>query len=773
MKHPFGSFQKHGTEFVINNPATPRAFDNFLWNKAIFSNVSQTGVGYADYQVGETEAVQLLTGNGRVCDFDIFGRETLMSRLIYVRDNETGDFWNVNWEPVRHAYTSYECTHGLGYTSICNVTEGIEAVFTMLVPQGDDPVELWKLTVVNRSGRDRKLSLFMYNQFQFRYKWGFDSYGDMLYRAGAYNDALNAVIVDKHPHVRPHSYLTGFLLSDRRIDAFDASRDAFVGMYGTLAAPDAVVNGKCTNTKGSSDATIGAAQYNMVLAADEMQEIQLMLGASDGAEGIAALKEKYLGKFDIYKEELQTAKREMFSHHIVETPDAHFDEMFNYWMKQQSAFGAAWCRWGWMGYRDIVQHGFGVSSFMPDRTREILREAVKYQYADGTAVRGWNPIDTKPYSDSALWLAFTLAAYVRETADAALLDEVVPFMDEGEATLLGHIERALDFLENHRGAHGLCLIKFGDWNDSLTAVGKKGRGESVWLSEAYVEALRQMAALYEFTGDAAKREEALKRADAMKAAIANEAWDGEWFLRCFGDEGDKIGSRENEEGQIFSESQGWALIADIAPEKAAQVLASCDKMLSTPHGYKLLAPTFTKVDEKVGRISTMEPGICENGTIYTHTNIWLVMGMLRNGFVDKAYEHFKRLTPGYLHGDDNKGNCPPYIYSNCYYGPDHKNNAFQMEFAWITGSISWVNNVLAEEMLGVAADYCGLRIQPRLPKEWGEVKYTRQFRGATYDVRIHNGEGTMQIEVDGKLLDGNLLPDFADGNTHVVSVSFR
>ena len=772
VEHPYGSFQNNGLEFVVNNPATPRAFDNFLWNDAIMSNVSQTGVGYADYQPAGLEAIQLLTGNGRVCDFDIYGRESLMSRLIYIRDNDTGVFWNVNWEPVRRAYEKYECTHGLGYTIICNVTEGIEAVFSLLVPVGNDPVELWKLSLVNRSGRARNLSIFMYNQFQFRYKWGFDSYGDMLYRSGGYSAYLNAVVADKHPHVRPHSHLTGFLATDAVIEAFDSARDAFVGIYGNLSAPDAVVAGRCTNTPGSSDATIGAMQLSVQLGAEDARELNFVLGAADGTAAIKNMLHTYLGKYDTYWKELKAKKAEMCSHHVVKTPDAHFNEMFNYWMKQQSAFGAAWCRWGWMGYRDIVQHGYGVCSYMPARTKEILREAVRYQYADGTAMRGWNPIDTKPYSDSAMWLAFTLTAYVRETADTALLNEVIPFYDEGEATLLGHIERALDFMENHRGAHGLCLIKFGDWNDSLTAVGKKGKGESVWLSEAYVEAENQLAALYAFLGDTEKEADARRRAEAMKNAIAETAWDGEWFVRCFDDDGIKVGSKENDEGQIFSESQGWALIAGIAPEKAAQVLDSCDKMLMTPHGYKLLAPTFTKVNERIGRISTMEPGICENGTIYTHTNIWLIMGMLRNGYTEKAYTHFKRLTAGYLHGDDNKANCPPYIYANCYYGPDHRNNAFQMEFAWITGSISWVNNVMAEEFLGVAADYNGLKIQPRLPKEWDTVTYRRTFRGAAYDFTITNGEGALYVTVDGKAIDGNVLPVFADG-THKVEVFYR
>ena len=179
MQIDYGRFNENGDEYCITNPETPRAFDNFLWNEAIFSNVQQTGTGYADYQIEDGEAIQLLTGNGLICDFDVFGRDSLMSRLIYIRDDDTGEFWNANWEPVCRPYESYECRHGLGYTTIRSRTEGIDSTFALFVPPGKDPVELWTLRLGNPSGRPRQLSVFCYNQFQFRYKWGFDSYGEI------------------------------------------------------------------------------------------------------------------------------------------------------------------------------------------------------------------------------------------------------------------------------------------------------------------------------------------------------------------------------------------------------------------------------------------------------------------------------------------------------------------------------------------------------------------------------------------------------------------
>ncbi len=777
MKTTYGHFQEDGADFTITNPQTPRAFDNFLWNESVFSNVQQTGVGYCDYQVEGKEGVQLFTGVGRICDFDVFGRDHLMSRLIYVRDNATGEFWNINWEPVRRAYTSYACTHGPGHTTIRTEVEGIVAEFRIFVPSGHDPVELWSIRLQNTSGRERSLSLFAYNQFQFKYKWGFDSYGDMIFRGVWMNRPLNAVVASKHPFRKPHDHLIGFMTSDREIVAFDGSRDAFVGPYNSLADPRAVVAGHCTNTAGSSEATIGAAQFDISLATDGETAFSLIIGATDEEEKIGALRDRYLGKVEAWFQALLDEKKALKKRNRVRTPDQHFDRMVNTWVKQAALFGSTWCRWGWNGYRDIVQHGLGVVAIQPERTREILLTALQYQCQSGLALRGWNPVDEKAYSDSALWLVFTLVAYLKETGDMALLDESVPFYDRGTASVLGHIERALDFLESNKGAHDLCLIKFGDWNDSLTGVGKEGRGESVWLSQACAEALRQMAELMHHLDRTAREIEYEARRARLLQAINTQAWDGDWYTRCFDDNGKPLGSHRNEFARIFMETQSWALISGAASEERAErLIESCDDILGTPVGYLLLAPSYKQEDPSIGRISSLEPGICENGTVYSHLNIWMILGLLRYGMGDKAYEVFKKITPGYVDGDMAlKQKCPPYMYANCYFGPEHRNNSFQMEFTWITGSVAWFNTVPAQEMLGVRPDYQGLVIDPCLPSAWENCEVERTFRGAIYHIEIFNPHqlqrGMVSLTLDGRAIEGNRLPLPKAGSHHHVTAT--
>ncbi len=764
--YPYGHFNESGDEFIVTDPATPRAFDNMLWNESIFSNVQQTGVGYCDYQIDGTEGVQLMTGVGRICDFDVFGRDHLMSRLIYIRDNETGKFWNVGWEPVCAEYTSFTCTHGLGYTVISSATNDVEATLCIFIPTGKDPVELWTLTLSDINNRKRDLSVFVYNQIQFKFKWGFDSYGDMFYRSSHWNKELNAIVASKHPYRRPHDHLIAFLAADFPIVAFDGVRDAFVGAYNTLKNPRAVVEGKCSNTPGSSDATVMAAQFDVGL--DGKQVINLILGATDDEAKVQGFSEKYFGVPESEFAKLRTEKQKLIQHNHVCTPDEHFNRMVNIWIKQGASFGAAWCRWGWMGYRDIVQHGFGVAALNPARTRQILLEAMRHQYQSGFALRGWNPIDEKSYSDSALWLIFTLTAYLKETGDMSLLDEIVPFYDGGSASVTAHIEAALDSLESNKGAHGLCLIKFGDWNDSLTAVGRLGRGESVFLSQLYAEALKEMSDLENARGaDIQKKDFETRRANMLDAI--NAAWDGGWYTRCFDDNGKPIGSRENDQAQIFLEAQAWALISGAADtDRATRLLDSCDERLGTPLGYRLLAPTFCRIDDNVGRISSMEPGICENGTIYSHLNIWMILGLLRAGMPDRALELWRTNLTGYLKDEhDLRGRVPPYMMSNCYYGPDHRNNAYQMEFTWITGSLAWHNTVPLRDMLGVKADYRGLVIDPCLPSEWDDVSVVREYRGGQYEIIINRGS-EKGIWLDGKKMDGKVLPALA--GQHAVKV---
>ena len=773
MKSRYGHFDGDGQAFVVTNPATPRAFDNFLWNDALFASVQQTGVGTCDAQINGLEGIKLYTGEGRICDIEVFGRDTLMSRLVYVRDRDTGHFWNVGWEPVRRPYESYACEHGLGYTRLTSRTEGVESSLRVFVPPGTDAAELWRLSVANHRHHARRLSVFVYNQVVLQYRWGFNSYGDMLYRGAWFDAAQNAMIVQKHPHIAPHAYLTAYLTADRKADGYDGSRDRFVGPYNTLAEPQAVVAGQCTNTPGSSEATVGVLQFDLDLQAGEAAVIHLASGLTDAPERLAELRPRLLDGQEALFAALREDKARLVRRNRITTPDAHFNHLVNAWLKQQTLYGATWGRWGWMGYRDVVQHAWGVSSFEPARTRRVLLAALAHQYRSGLALRGWNPPDTKVYSDSALWLVFTLCDYLKETGDLGLLDERVPYFDGEDDTVLGHIEAALRFLNANKGSHGLCLIKFGDWNDSLTGIGKAGRGESVWLSMAYIHARHLMDELYRHLGRTAEAATHAAEAEAMASAVQQHAWDGQWFLRCYDDDGRPVGAGVCEQGRIYVNAQSWAMIADLAsPEQVEAMLHACDAHLMTELGYRLMSPPYLKRDDHIGRISYLEPGICENGTIYSHGNAFMIYALLRHGMGDRAYELFRRVTPGYAASDASpKHDGPPYVFANCYFAPEHRNRPLQMEFTWITGSVSWFYNAIQDYMVGVRREYDGLTIHPVLPSVWNEVRVEREFRGRVFDVQIRR-TGVRSLTLNGVPVSGDrlMLSACAAHNTVVATV---
>lgn len=772
MKHPYGHFHQDGMAFVVTDPATPRAFDNFLWNDSVMSCVQQTGVGYCDVQIGETEGIKLYTGEGRICDIEVFGRETLLSRVVYVRDNATGEFWNVGWEPVRKSYTAYACEHGLGYSHIKSTTSGIASSLLLFVPPGREAVEMWKLAVSNPGPSRRSLTVFVYNQYGLQYKSGFKSYGDMIYRGAWFEAGHNAMIIQKHPQVAPHAFLTGYLTADRKADGYDGSRDGFVGIYNTLSEPQAVVAGHCTNRPGSSEATVGVLQFNLELAPGQEETIRLLSGLTDAPERLTELRPRLFGSFDAQFDALKAEKAKLVARNQITTPDSYFNSLANGWLKNQTLYGATWGRWGWMGYRDVVQHAWGVSSFEPERARRVLVAALARQYRSGLALRGWNPLDTKVYSDSALWLVATACDYLKETGDFALLDEKVRFFDEGEGTVWAHLHAALDYLETNKGKHDLCLIKFGDWNDSLTAIGKAGRGESIWLSMAYVRGLELMTELGQRVGRKTEAADYHARAEAMRKAIRTHTWDGEWFIRCFDDEGRPVGSHTNEQGRIYVNAQSWALLSKVAtPEQTEAMLKSCDELLMTDMGYRLVAPPYLKRDDYIGRISYLEPGICENGTIYFHGNAFMIYALLQNGQADRAYELFQRAAPGYLPDAKNpKNGAPPYIFANCYYGPEHRNRPFQMEFTWVTGSVSWFVNAILDYWVGVRREYDGLTIDPMLPSGWNDLKVNRTFRGKTFAVQVRR-TGKRSLTLNGREVDGKYVSLATCSERNVVDVT--
>ena len=487
----YGDFDDARREYVITRPDTPRPWDNYIWNQAYYRYVDQFGKGYSRYQTQKGQQTQLLFGAHN---------NPQDSRLLYLRDDETGAYWNPGWDPVQKTPERFTCRHGLGYTIIENLTEGIEASDRIFVPLGGDPVEYWTVTLKNVSNRPRKLSLFTYAELSLA---GARTYGHMMFMSAHYHPQLKAVIARKRAEGLPHTKYGGFVACDVEPAGYDGSARAFVGPYRRVVNPIAVERGACSNTPGSGEAVTGGLHVRVELAPGEAKTVRFLAGVTDNvtpAESTRELIDRHLSAdgFEKAFADLGGERAAKLAPIWVETPDRDLDRLTNVWNKQQVDWGATWVRWGIKGYRDILQQAQGIVTCDPELARKDFLDACRFQYADGFALRGWDPIDKMAYADSAQWMIGTITEYVKETGDAAVLEETVPYFDAGEDTVLGHMLKAVRKLWSDRGAHGLSLIHYGDWNDSLTAVGTGGKGESVWLSMAFVRACRLLAELAGF-----------------------------------------------------------------------------------------------------------------------------------------------------------------------------------------------------------------------------------------------------------------------------------
>ena len=342
-------------------------------------------------------AVELLIPPFPFCPGAKIGLANIVT-LYMLANNETGEFWTLNWEPVCHPYQSYKCTQGLGYTIVENKTLDTLGTLRLFVPTGNDACEIWKLSVKNEGDKKRSYSVFTYSQIQFKFKWGFDSYGDTMYRGTRFDEGRNTFYMNKHPFIKPHNYLTAFMVADEKITGSEGCQNVFIGEYGTIASPEVVREGVSHNSIGSANATICSLRFDFELEAGENKDISMLLGAGECEDDSVKMAEKYLACQDEYFEATKKYYKDLYSKNHITTNDEHFDRLINFWGKHATHFGATWCRWGYNGYRDIVQHGFGVVSFKNARTKLNMTQmnlademGVSYQ-----AVSNWERGNSMP-----------------------------------------------------------------------------------------------------------------------------------------------------------------------------------------------------------------------------------------------------------------------------------------------------------------------------------------------------------------------------------------
>ncbi|MFA5094312.1 MAG: glycosyl transferase family 36 [Candidatus Omnitrophota bacterium] len=781
----YGYFTDDGKEYVITRPDTPRPWVNVISNGSYAFTVSQTGSGFSWW---ENSNLARITRWEQDLVRDEWGK------YIYVKDRDTGEHWSLGWKPVCPDFDRYECRHGLGYTKLLSVYRGIDACVTMFVPRGEQ-AELWKVTLKNESGAAKSLSLFTY------FEWLLGNKDD---NHREFHRTFIGTEYDKDTHAlygtkRKQLMLKGQVLSEWPCTAFFASsiepeyyegdKENFIGMYRTLAAPEAVEKGILTNTTGRWNDSIASFQVNISLEPGEAKEMVFILGMSRGKIKDAKLINKYfdIKNADSALTEVRKYWDDLLSGLTVNTPDDAMNLMTNTWLKYQAVSGRIWGRCayyqssGAYGFRDQLQDSQVFLPLDTSLTRKQILLHAAHQFKDGTVYHWWHTLAewgprTKKVDDL-LWLVFVTISYIEETADYKILKEKVKFADGGSATLLEHCERSLKKVMSRFSKRGLPLIGEGDWNDGMNFVGINFKGESIWMAHFFAYIIKRWAEEVLASKKVNRRSDSaryLKKYGDLKNAINKYAWDGQWYWRATCDDGSLVGSSKCKEGKIFLNAQIWAVLAGTGTEeRIKKALESCRKFIYRDYGAILLYPAFHEPNDKIGYISRYAAGVRENGGVYTHAATWAIIAEAIMKKPEPAFQLYSKICPPNRSKDIDHYKAEPYVTPGNSDGPDSVNYG-RGSWTWYTGSAAWLYRAGTNWILGVRPVLEGLLIDPCIPGSWGGFEMTRKFRGAVYKIIVsdpdHVSFGVREIKLDGKKIKGNVIPAFKDKKIHLVEV---
>lgn len=806
----YGHFDDEHREYVITDPKTPWPWINYLGNEDFFSLISNTAGGYSFYKDAKFRRLTRYRYNSVPMDNG--------GRYFYLKDGDT--IWNPGWKPCKTPLDFYECRHGMNYTRITGRKNAVEASVLFFVPLHTWG-EVQKLTLQNLGTETKTLKLFSFQEwclwnaatdmenFQRNFSTGeVEVEGSVIYHKTEYRERRNHY---------------AFYSVNASIDGYDTDRETFVGLYNEFAEPEAVVEGRARNSFAHGWSPIASHYIEVTLAPGESRDFVFLLGYVENAP-----EEKFAGKQTINKEkalrmiadfdttakvdrafdELKAYWDSLLSVFTLKSGNAKLDRMVNIWnqyqcmitfcMSRSASFFESGIGRG-MGFRDSNQDLVGFVHQIPERARARIIDIASTQFPDGGCYHQYQPLSKRGnndigggFNDDPCWLIFGTVAYIKETGDFSILDEMVPFDNQpgSEVTLFEHLKVSMNHVLNNLGPHGLPLIGRADWNDCLnlncfswdpnesfqTTENKSegSKAESLMIAGLFVVTGKDYVELCRHLG---KHEEAERMAQAvsdMEEAVKKHGWDGNWFLRAYDFFGNKIGSHENEEGKIFIESQGWCTMAGIGLEDGFvdKALDSVKEHMECEHGIVLNNPAYTTYHVEMGELSSYPEGYKENAGIFCHNNPWVIIGETVAGRGDDAWSHYTKILPSYVeekHQTLHK--VEPYVNCQMVAGKDAARPG-EGKNSWLTGTAAWMWYTVSEFILGIKPSYDGLTIDPCLPTSAKEYEVCRKFRGAEYIIKVKNpkgvNKGVRSLLLDGQRMEGNTVP-FSEGR-HTVEV---
>ncbi len=791
----YGHFDQEKKEYVIDRVDLPTSWTNYLGVKDTCVVVNQTAGGYMFYKSPEYHRVTRFRGNSVPMDRP--------GHYVYLRDNETKDYWSISWQPVGKPLeeAKYTCRHGMSYSVYECDYQKLKAVQTLVVPMDED-VELWDVTVTNEDSKPRNISLFTYCEFSFHHIMIDNQNFQMsLYCAGSsYEDGI--IEHDLFYEEFGYQYFT----STFPPVGYDCLRDKFLGLYHTESNPIGVIKGELSSSSELGNNHCGSLQHNFVIQPKETIRIVYMLGEGNRNAG-KRIREKYsnLSAVDQVYHDLKTFWSEKQRKLQIQTPNEGMNTLINTWTLYQAEINVMFSRFAsfievggrtGLGYRDTAQDSMTIPHSNPKKCKQRIRELMQGLVSEGYGLHLFQPEwfakddGKKPFksptvvpspdknsiihgiedacSDDALWLVSSVVEYIKETGEFEFADEIITYADGGEGTVYEHLTRILDFSAKQVGATGICKGLRADWNDCLNL----GGGESAMVSFLHYWALNNFISLAEFLNHKEDVQKYTALANHVKEVCNKELWDHEWFIRSITKNGKKIGTAEDKEGKIHLESNAWAVLSGAAAkEKGIQAMDSVYEYLYTPYGILLNAPSYTVTDDDIGFITRVYPGLKENGAIFSHPNPWAWAAECELGRGDRAMEFYNSLCPYYQNDKIEIREAEPYSYCQFIMGRDHTGFG-RARHPFMTGTGGWAYFSATRYMLGIKPQFDHLEINPCIPGSWDNFQITREWRDAVYEITVQNPDGVMkgvkEIYLDGKQVER--LPVQKPNTTHHVRV---
>ena len=779
MNGIYGHFDDKAREFVITDPATPWPWINYLGSEEFFSLISGTAGGYSFYRDAKFRRLTRYRYNGVPMDSG--------GRYFYVNDG--GCVWSLGWKPCKTPLDFWECRHGMGYTRITGEKGGLRVSTLFFVPRGYT-CEVQKVTLTNRSSSEKRFKLWSFVEWCL---WNAETDMENFQRNLSTGEVeVEGSVIYHKTEYRERRNHYAFYGVNTPVDGFDTDRETFMGMYEGFEAPLNVVAGKSSRSIAHGWSPIASHFLEISLEPGESRDLVFVLGYAENPEeekfiapGVINKQEalRIVGAFsdpvkvDAAFEGLRSYWDGLLGNFNLDSGVPELDRMVNIWNQYQCMVTFLFSRSAsffesgigrGMGFRDSNQDLLGIVHMIPERARQRILDIAATQFPDGGCYHQYQPLTKRGnngigggFNDDPLWLIIGVDAYLKETGDFTILDEMVQFdnVPGSERSLMHHLQVSFAHVTDNLGPHGLPLIGRADWNDCLNlncfssnpdesfqTTGNKTEGslaESLMIAGQFVFAGRLFSGILEHAGQDHSAVDAA--VESMEEAVRKHGWDGGWFLRAYDYYGRKVGSKENEEGKIFIESQGWCTMARIGAEEGMcdKALDSAKEYLDCEYGIVLNNPAFSTYRIEYGEISTYPEGYKENAGVFCHNNPWIIWGEVLAGRNDDAWEHYCKISPAFIK-DQKLHKVEPYVYCQMVAGKDAAKPG-EGKNSWLTGTAAWNWSAVSEGLLGIRTAFDGLLVKPCLPSSIKEYKIHRKFRDAEYELTIRNSSSGREV----------------------------